>query len=40
LEAKQEVQQYFACDDPEVPLENHLVMLGSDISSAIYESLH
>jgi len=30
-EAREKVRGYFGCDDPEVPLENHLVRLGSDI---------
>jgi uroporphyrinogen decarboxylase len=30
-EAREKVQRHFGCDDPEVPLENHLVRLGSDI---------
>jgi uroporphyrinogen decarboxylase len=30
-EARQRVQAHYACEDPEVPLQNHLVKLGSDI---------
>lgn len=30
-EARAKVQTRFGCDDPEAPLENHLVRLGSDI---------
>src|SRR3990167_3436000 len=30
-EAKEKVQRHYGCDDPEVPLQNHLVKLGSDI---------
>ena len=30
-EARDKVQSHYGCDDPEVPLENHLVKLGSDI---------
>ena len=30
-EARERVQSHFGCDDPEGPLENHLVKLGSDI---------
>jgi uroporphyrinogen decarboxylase len=30
-EAKEKLQKHFSCDDVEVPLQNHLVKLGSDI---------
>jgi uroporphyrinogen decarboxylase len=30
-EAKEKIQTHFACGDPEVPLANHFVKLGSDI---------
>ena len=30
-EAKEKLQQHYGCDDIEVPLENHLLKLGSDI---------
>jgi len=30
-EAREKILGHFGCDDPEVPLENHLVKLGSDI---------
>jgi len=30
-EAKEKLQRHYACDDIEVPLDNHLLKLGSDI---------
>jgi len=30
-EAKEKLQQHYGCDDVEIPLENHLLKLGSDI---------